>query len=558
MKRYVSDEIAEEVSDLPKGLELLHDPVLNKGTAFTKEERRAFGLEGLLPPNIHTQDEQVMRVMENYRRKRNDLERYIHLIALQDRNETLFYRVLQDHINEMMPVVYTPVVGLACQEYGHIFRRARGLFLTPGNRGHFADILRNWPYHNVRVIVVTDGERILGLGDLGADGMGIPVGKLTLYTTCAGVHPQLCLPVVLDVGTNNEDLLSDPLYIGTRQRRIRGAEYDEIVEEFIEACGEVFPEALIQLEDFGVSNAFSLLERYSDQVCVFDDDIQGTGAVVLGGILSALRLTRSRLRDQKFLFVGAGQAGIGIANTLVSAMVREGLGETQARGRCWLFDSTGLVVESRVGVDLQIQKVPFAHELAMEKDLLSAVRALEPTVLIGASGQPDVFTPGVISEMAAFNEKPMIFALSNPTWKSECTAEAAYRYSEGRCIFASGSPFESVSFDDRLLVPGQANNAYIFPGVGLGVVASRSRLVTEEMFRAAAEALAGEVTWDDLERGCIYPRLHRIRQVSLSIATAVAEIAYSRKLAGNPRPGDVRSYITQMVYEPVYRSCLQS
>ena len=534
----------------PRGVKLLHDPIRNKGTAFSTAEREALGLRGLLPPRIHDQHTQVMRVLENIRRKENDLERYIYLVGLQDRNETLFYRVLVDHLEEMMPLIYTPTVGYACQAYGHIFRRPRGLFVSAEDRGRVAELLRNWPQEDVRIIVVTDGERILGLGDLGADGMGIPVGKLALYTACAGLHPTQCLPVTLDVGTENEERLEDPLYIGLPQRRLRGAAYDAFVDEFMGAVQEVFPRAVVQLEDFANRNAFRLLDAYRDRLCCFDDDIQGTGAVTLAGLYSALRLTGGSLRDLRVVFLGAGEAGIGIANLVVAALLDAGLPEAEARRRCWFLDSKGLVVRSRG--DLAEHKWPYAHEHAFLPDLLAAVEALRPTALIGASGTPGTFTRPIVEAMARINEQPVVFALSNPTSKSECTAEQAYAWSGGRAVFASGSPFDPVDFGGRTYVPGQANNAYIFPGVGLGVMASEASRVTDEMFSAAASALAAEVSDADLALGRVYPSLARIREVSASIATAVAEVAYTRGLARRPRPGDPAAFIRAQMYEPDY------
>jgi malate dehydrogenase (oxaloacetate-decarboxylating)(NADP+) len=534
------------------GIDLLHNPALNKGTAFTEEERDALGLRGLLPPHVHTQEEQVLRVMENFQRKPNNLERYIHLIALQDRNETLFYRVVLDHIEEMMPIIYTPTVGQGCQEYGHIFRRPRGLYIAANDKGRVAEVLRNWPCSDVRIIVVTDGERILGLGDLGADGMGIPVGKLSLYTACAGVHPALCLPVTLDVGTNNERLLHDPLYIGLRQHRLRAEAYDDLVDEFMMAAQEVFPHVLVQFEDFANVNAFRLLNKYRERQCTFNDDIQGTGAVALAGLYSALRITGGRLPEQTVLFLGAGEAAVGIANLIVAAMVGEGLSDEEARGRCWLVDSGGLVVQGRTG--LAGHKLPYAHAHAPLPDLLAAVEALKPTVLVGVSGQPAAFTQPVLAAMTRLNERPVVFALSNPTSKAECTAEQAYTWTEGRAIFASGSPFAPVTFDGKTYVPGQGNNAYIFPGVGLGAVACGARLVTDEMFFAAAKALADQVSEADLERGLIYPPLTEIREVSAAIAVAVAEVAYRHGLATQPRPKDLRGFIEAQMYVPSYQS----
>lgn len=548
----IKRKLKEGLEDIKTGVSLLRDPILNKGTAFTEEERDALGLRGLLPPQIHSQEEQVMRVLENSRRKPTDLERYIHLIGLQSRSETLFYRVIIDNLDEMMPIIYTPTVGQACQEYGHIFRSQRGIFISTNDRGRMAEVLMNWPNKEVRIIVVTDGERILGLGDLGADGMGIPVGKLALYTACAGIHPLFCLPVTLDVGTNNEALLNDPLYIGLKQRRIRGKEYDDFIEEFVVAVQEVFPDTLIQFEDFANVNAFRLLRRYRNRICTFDDDINGTGSVALAGLYSALRIIGGGLKEQTVLFLGAGEAGIGIADLIVSAMFDEGLSEDEARRRCWFVDSKGLVVKSRT--DLAEHKIPFAQDHEPLLDFISAVEALRPTVIIGVSGKPSTFTKPVLEAMAKFNERPIVFALSNPTSMAECTAEEAYTWTKGRAIFASGSPFDPVTIDGKTYVPGQGNNAYVFPGVGLGVIASGARHVTDEMFFAAAKALTSEVSKDDLEQGRVYPPLRRIREVSVAIAAAVAKVAYNRDLAMKPRPDDLPAYIKSQMYEPKYQS----
>lgn len=535
-----------------RGVQLLHDPVRNKGTAFTEAEREALGLRGLLPSRVQTQDVQVARVLENIRGKTSDLERYVALISLQDRNETLFYRVIGDHLAEMMPIIYTPTVGQACQEFAHIFRRPRGLYICADDRGRIAELLRNWPHQDPRIIVVTDGERILGLGDLGADGMGIPIGKLSLYTACAGIHPTWCLPVMLDVGTENEALLVDPVYIGVQRRRLRGAPYDELIEEFVTAVQTVFPHAIIQFEDFANANAFRLLAKYRERICTFDDDIQGTGAVALAGLLSAERLTGRTLGDHNTLFLGAGEAGIGIADSIVAAMIETGVDETEARRRCWFVDSKGLVVQGRT--DLAEHKRPYAHAHEFIPDLLAAVRALRPAALIGVSGIPATFTRPVVEAMAASHERPIIFALSNPTSKAECTAEQAYEWTEGRAIFASGSPFAPVEFRGRTYNPGQCNNAYIFPGVGLGAIACAARRITNEMFSVAARALADEVSEADLDAGGIYPPLTRIRGVSARIATAVAELAYARGVARAPRPTDLAAHIHALMFDPTYRS----
>ena len=536
----------------PRGMDLIHDPALNKGTAFSKEEQRALGLRGLVPSRICGQDEQVLRVMENYRRKPTELEKYIYMIALQDRNETLFYRVVMEHIEEMMPIIYTPVVGKACQEFGHIFRRARGMFITLEDKGEIKDVLRNWPEKDVRVIVVTDGERILGLGDLGANGMGIPVGKLSLYTACAGCHPKQALPITLDVGTNNETLLQDPLYLGTPRPRLRGPEYDEFVDEFVNAVQEVFPKALLQFEDFGNQNAFRLLEKYRNQICTFNDDIQGTAGVTLAGLYTAMRITKGKLTDQTILFHGAGEAGTGIGDLVVSAMMAKGMSKQEAMSRCWFRDSKALVENSRT--DLQAHKRPYAHKHKPVTELLDIVKDLKPSVLIGVSGQGKQFTREIVEEMAKLNERPIIFALSNPTSKSECTAEEAVKWSNGRVIYASGSPFAPLTYEGKEYVPGQGNNVYIFPGVGLGTIACGARHVTDEMFFEAAKTLANSVSEEDLSKVCIYPPLKKIREVSARIAAAVEAVAYKRGLATEPEPKDLLAHVKSQQYDPRYES----
>ncbi len=534
----------------PTGVKLLHSPNLNKGTAFTEEERETLGLRGLLPPRISSQEDQVAKVLENFDRKENDLQRYIYMVGLEDRNEHLFYRVVMENIEKLMPIIYTPTVGQACQLFGHIWRRPRGLYVTAEDRGRVSKILGNWPHRKVAIIVVTDGERILGLGDLGANGMGIPVGKLALYTACAGVDPTMCLPITIDVGTENDELLSDPLYIGLQQRRLKEEAYDELMDEFMDAVNEVFPNVLVQLEDFSNKNAFRLLRKYRNRYCCFDDDIQGTAAVSLAGFYSALRLTGQSLKEQKLLFVGAGEAGIGIADLTVAAMISDGLSKQTAKEKCWFMDSKGLVVKSRD--KLQDHKVPYAHDHEFVADLLTAIKVLQPSVLIGVSGQPQTFTKPIIEAMTKLNERPIVFALSNPTSKSECTAEQAYQWSKGLAIFASGSPFPPYPYKGKTYVPGQGNNAYIFPGVGLGVIACGATRVTEEMFFAAAKALACEVSNSDLSKGSIYPPLRRIRETSASIATAAAEVAYRQDLATKAKPENLRSFIESQMYQPDY------
>jgi malate dehydrogenase (oxaloacetate-decarboxylating)(NADP+) len=532
------------------GVDLLRDPATNKGTGFTQAERDQLGLRGLLPPRVFTIEEQAARVLENLRRKTSGLEKYIFLTSLQERNQTLFYRVVLDHVQELMPIIYTPTVGQACQEYGHIFRRPQGLYISIEDRGHVAEIVANWHEEDVRVVVVTDGERILGLGDLGADGMGIPVGKLALYTACAGIDPSKCMPITIDVGTNNPELLRDPLYIGMPHERVRGEAYDALIDEFVQAVRARYPHVLIQFEDFGNQNAFRLLAKYQNQICSFNDDIQGTASVTLAGLYSALRITGQSLKDQMILFLGAGEAGIGIGDLIASAMCQEGLSLEEARRRCWFVDSKGLVVAGRN--DLAVHKLPFAHDHPFIGDLHKAVELLRPTALIGVSGMPQTFTQPIVEAMSIFNERPVIFALSNPTSKSECTAEQAYEWSNGRAIYASGSPFDPVMLDGKTHVSGQANNSYIFPGVGLGVVASETQVVTEEMFAVAARTLANQVTEDDLASGSTYPPLSKIREVSLAIATAVAEVAFRNGLAGIARPNDLEAYVQSQMYVPEY------
>ncbi|HUJ87988.1 MAG TPA: NAD-dependent malic enzyme [Burkholderiales bacterium] len=536
----------------PRGLDLLHDPLLNKGTAFSDAERAAFGLRGLLPPAVLTQDQQATRVLENLRRLPTDLDKFISLNALHDRNEALFFRVVTDHPDEMMPLIYTPTVGLACQRFAQIFQRPRGIWVSAADRGRVAALLRNWRNQQVKIIVVTDGERILGLGDLGANGMGIPVGKLSLYTACAGIDPASTLPVMLDVGTNNAAFLQDPLYIGLKQPRLRGAEYDALVEEFISAAQEVFPGVVIQFEDFANLNAFRLLQAWRNRVCCFNDDIQGTASVALAGLYSALRVTGGKLAAQRLLFLGAGEAATGICDLAVAAMVGEGLPQAEARRRCWLVDSRGLVVKSRT--DLGGHKRPYAHEYPQLADFPSAVKALEPTAIIGVAAVGKTFTREVLEEMARLNERPIVFALSNPTSQAECTAQEAYLWTGGRALFACGSPFDPVILEGRTHVPRQGNNSYIFPGVGLGLIACGGRRVTDEMFLAAARSLADLVTAQDLEQGSLYPPLVRVREISARIAAAVVKVAFARGLATMPRTEDPLALVRSKMYEPTYRS----
>jgi malate dehydrogenase (oxaloacetate-decarboxylating)(NADP+) len=536
-------------SEQPHGLALLRDPLLNRGTGFTNAERDALGLRGLLPANVLSMQAQAERVLTNLRKLPNDLEKYVALNALHDRNEALFFRVVADNIDEIQPLIYTPTVGLACQRFGHIFQRPRGLFISANDRGRIASVLRNWPY-SAKLIVVSDGERILGLGDLGANGMGIPVGKLSLYSACAGIHPKLCLPVMLDVGTNNEAFLKDPYYVGIRQKRLTGSAYDEFVDEFITAAREVFPGVLIQFEDFANHAAFHLLQKYREKIPTFNDDIQGTASVALAGLFSALRVTGGKLKDQTILFLGAGEAATGIADLTVSAMVADGATEAQARGRIWLVDSKGLVVKDRGNLNAEKQR--YAHPHAPVGDFLSAVKTLKPTAIIGVAAVGGTFTPEVLGTMAEINKQPIIFALSNPTSKAECSAEEAYRYTNGRALFACGSPYDPVTINGKTFVPRQGNNSYIFPGVGLGAIASETKLVTDEMFMAAAHTLAEMVSEEDLKQGSLYPALPRIREVSANIGAAIAAVAYQRGLASGPAPNDLRALVESQMYDPRY------
>jgi malate dehydrogenase (oxaloacetate-decarboxylating)(NADP+) len=534
----------------PTGYDLLHNPRLNKGTAFTEAERREYRLEGLLPPAVTTIDLQVARRRVEIANLGDDLQKYLVLSDLQARNERLFYAVLMSDPATYMPIVYTPTVGEACQKFGHIFRSARGIYLPISAKGRVEEILRNWPEEDVRLIVVTDGERILGLGDLGAGGMGIPLGKLALYTACAGVPPRHCLPVVLDVGTNNQTLADDPLYLGLRHSRVRGDEYMSFVDEFVSAVQALYPKCCIQWEDFANFDAVPILARYRDRTCTFNDDIQGTAGIALAGMYSALRITGQKLTDQRFLFLGGGSAGTGIADLISQAMTMEGMDMSEARSRNALFDVNGLLVKSRT--DLADFQKPFAQDRALITTFVDAVKAIRPTGIIGVSAVPKLFTREVITAMAEINKRPIIFPYSNPTSRSECTAEEAYRWSDGRAVFASGSPFPPVEIDGRRFVPGQGNNVYIFPGMGMAVFATEAKRVTEEMFIVAAQAVAEQVSEENLSTGLIYPPQSRILEASLHVAERVAAYIFDQGLARVPRPDDAGTLVRARTYRPVY------
>jgi malate dehydrogenase (oxaloacetate-decarboxylating)(NADP+) len=537
-----------------RGTALLHAPQLNKSTAFTESEREALGLVGLVPEGIDNEDTQVQRVLLQLGKKPTDLEKYIYLSQLQDTDERLFYRLLMSDPAHFLPLVYTPTVGEACLQFGHIIRRPKGLYVSIKRKGHVRNILRNWPERDVRFIVVTSGQRILGLGDLGANGMGIPIGKLALYTACAGIPPQYSLPILADCGTNNEALLRDPLYLGLRQTRPAIAELDEFVDEFITAVQEEFPNCCIQFEDWAGVDAVRLLARYRDNVCCFNDDIQGTAAVALAGLLGALRITRGKLSGQTFLFLGAGSAGTGIADLLVQAMTAEGLSADAARARIWFFDVNGLLETSRK--DLADFQKPYAHSHPPTKDFVQAIEAIKPNAIIGVSTVAKAFNQRVIEAMSRVNERPIIFPYSNPTSHSECTAEEAYRWSGGRAIFASGSPFPPVRFADRTFVPGQGNNVYIFPAIGLAVYATQAKRVTDEMFVAAAHAVAEEVTQAELNIGLIYPPQSTIMKTELHAAQRVAEVIFARGLARVPVPKDIAAFVESQTYKAEYQSLL--
>jgi malate dehydrogenase (oxaloacetate-decarboxylating) len=505
------------------GQVLLDNPLLNKGSAFPEDERREFGLLGLLPLHCSTIEEQLARTYENYRRKESDLERYVFLTALQDRNEILFYRLLQEHITEMMPIIYTPTVGEGCRQYSHVFRRPRGLYISYPYRHEIPALLANAPSQQVEVIVVTDGERILGLGDLGVGGMGIPIGKLSLYSVCASIHPATTLPIMLDVGTDNPELLADPLYLGWRHTRVRGREYDAFVEAFVEAVKQKFPRVLLQWEDFSKQNAARLLERYRNRLCTFNDDIQGTGAVTVAGLLAAMKVLGSTLSEQRIVILGAGSSAIGICDQIVAAMVETGHAEQDAKRKLWLVDSKGLVHDGRSNLESSKQK--YARPATSIEDVglnfLDVVKNVHPTILIGTSGQRGAFSEDVIREMARHVERPVIFPLSNPTSKSEATPADLLNWTAGRALIATGSPFPAVSHNGRLIKIGQCNNAFIFPGVGLGVIAAGAHRVTDTMFSAAARVLSEFSPALSDSNGPLFPPLEIVKEVSYRVALAV-------------------------------------
>jgi malate dehydrogenase (oxaloacetate-decarboxylating)(NADP+) len=534
-----------------RGIALLQDPRSNAGTAFSEDEREHEKLIGLLPESVEDIETQRRRVLQHLGHKPSDIERYVYLMGLLDRNETLFYRVLMSDPARFLPIVYDPTVGEACQKFGHIYRRPRGLYLSMKRKGRVQDVLRNWPERDVRFICVSTGERILGLGDLGANGMGIPIGKLQLYTACAAVPPDGLLPMLLDCGTNNHELLDDPLYLGLRQPRPSTEQLDAFVEEFVQAVQEVFPGCCIHFEDWKGTDALRLLAKYRDKVCCYNDDIQGTGSVTVAGLLSALRITGGRLKDQRVLFLGAGSAGIGIADMIVSAMQLEGLSETEARGRISLFDIRGLIEPSRK--DLNPDQQRYAHRTPPSHDFVATIRSLKPTAIIGVSTQGKAFNRDVVEAMTRLNERPIVFALSNPTDHAECTAEEAYAWSNGKAIYAAGVQFPPVVLQGKTFFPSQANNFYVFPAVGLAVYATKSKRVTNEMFIEAARATADQVTDEQREKGMLFPPQSNVLETEVRTAERVAKVAFDRNLAQVERPKDINAWLREMLYKPEYR-----
>ncbi|KAL0881806.1 hypothetical protein ABMA27_001586 [Loxostege sticticalis] len=544
-------------SNLVRGIDHIKDPRLNKGLAFTLKERQALGIHGLLASKIISQEDQVGIARLSIDRYKSNLNKYIFLTELQDTNEKLFFSLLADNIEKYMPIVYTPTVGLACQRFGLVYKRPRGLFITIHDKGHILKILNNWTENDVRAICFTDGERILGLGDLGAYGMGIPVGKLSLYTALAGVKPHQCLPIMLDVGTDNQTLLEDPLYIGLRQKRVRGQQYNDFIDEFMEACVTRYGKnTLLQFEDFALPNAGPLLAKYRDRYCTFNDDIQGTASVAVAGLMAATRVTKKKMKENIIMFLGAGSAANGIADLTAQAMVEEGMSLKDAQGQIYMFDVDGLLTSKREGGVPEHAK-NFGKDCEPEKNFESAVAKIKPTCLIGCSTVGGAFTPNVLKQMGQNTERPVIFALSNPTSKAECTAQAAYENTEGRCVFASGSPFPPVQYNGKQYKTGQGNNAYIFPGMALGVIATGAHTIPETMFLGAARTLANFVLESDLEKGRIYPSLNQLREVSFTIAVAIAEMSYKLDTATIfPKPKDLSAWVKSHIYNSTYSSYL--
>jgi malate dehydrogenase (oxaloacetate-decarboxylating)(NADP+) len=535
-----------------RGIELLEDPSLNKSTAFTEAEKQALGIVGLVPDVTETEDLQLSRVMMQLGHKSTDLERYIYLVNLLDHDEVLFYRTVMSDPARFLPIVYDPTIGEACLKFGHIYRQTRGMYLSMSRRGKVKEVLRNWPQKDVRFICVTDGGRILGLGDLGANGAGIPIGKLQLYTACAGVPPQYLLPMYLDAGTNNEQYLHDPLYLGMRKTRPPTDELFSFVDEFVEAVQELFPKCCIHFEDWTGKDAVHLLQRYRDKYCVYNDDVQGTAGITLAGMINATRLKGTKLKDEKYLFLGAGSAGIGLANLLCSALVAQGLTLKDAQSRVYMFDINGLLESSRK--DLFDFQKPYAHQHAPTKDFVAAIESIKPTTIIGVSTIGGAFTQKVVEAMAHINDRPVILALSNPTEKAECTPEQAYTWSKGKAIYAAGVQFAPVHYNGQTFLPGQANNFYIFPAVGMAIFATQAKRVTDEMFIEAGQAVADQVAPELLKQGLLYPLQSNILETEIQTAARVAKLVFDSGLARVARPTDMVAFIRGHVYKPQYPS----
>jgi malate dehydrogenase (oxaloacetate-decarboxylating)(NADP+) len=533
-----------------RGIELLQDPSLNKSTAFSEAEKQALGLVGLVPDVSETEDLQLSRVMMQLGNKNSDLDRYIYLINLLDHNETLFYRTVMSDPARFLPIVYDPTIAEACLKFGHIYRQPRGMYLSMTRRGKVKEILKNWPQKDVRFICVTDGGRILGLGDIGANGAGIPIGKLQLYTACAGVPPQYLLPMYLDAGTNNEQYLHDPLYLGMRKTRPSTQDLYSFVDEFVEAVQEVFPKCCIHFEDWTGVDAVHLLQRYQDKYSVYNDDVQGTAGIVLAGMINAAKIKGTKLSDEKYLFLGAGSAGIGLANLLCSAMVQEGLTLNQAQSKVSMFDINGLLEAART--DLVDFQKPYAHKHAPTRDFVAAIESIKPTTIIGVSTIGGAFNQKVIESVSRINERPVILALSNPTDKAECTPEQAYTWSKGKAIYAAGVQFPPVQVNGKTYLSGQANNFYIFPAIGMGVFATQASRVTDEMFIEAARAVADQVPSDLLKQGLLYPLQSNILETEIQTAARVAKVVFDSKLARVDRPTDMVAFIREHVYKPEY------
>jgi malate dehydrogenase (oxaloacetate-decarboxylating)(NADP+) len=532
------------------GIEVLQDPLLNKSTALTEAEKQALGIVGLVPDVTESMDMQLSRVNVQLGHKATDIDRYIYLVNLLDHNETLFYRTVMSDPARFLPIVYDPTIGEACLKFGHIYRQTRGMYLSTTRRGSVKEILRNWPQKDVRFICVTDGGRILGLGDLGANGAGIPIGKLQLYTACAGVPPQYLLPMYLDAGTNNRQYLHDPLYLGMRKTRPPTEELYSFVDEFMEAVQEVFPKCCVHFEDWTGVDAVHLLERYRNKYCCYNDDVQGTAGITLAGMINAAKLKGAKLKDEKYLFLGAGSAGIGLANLLCSALVQQGLTLKEAQSRVHMFDINGLLESTRT--DLVDFQKPYAHKHAPTRDFVAAIESIKPTTIIGVSTIGGAFTKEVIEAMSRINERPVVLALSNPTEHAECTAEQAYTWSKGKAIYAAGVQFPPVHLDERTLVPGQANNFYIFPAVGMAIYATQASRVTDEMFIEAAAGVADRVSPDLLKQGLLYPLQANILETEIQTAARVAKLAFDSGLARVPRPADMVAFIRSHVYKPEY------